>query len=138
MVLMPPTCGLVVDLALSSDQGLSFNQKDIIMPTTMGPLPKGTRVALASGTARMLKLSPSDRSISLMEPLGGIHNLDVIGARSNGLFYNLKTGDLIDFRLIQQVTVALDRVKTTKAVLSVTGNQPMTAQIAREHDNSPG
>ena len=34
--------GLVVDLALSNDQDLSFNREDIIMPSTKGPLPKGT------------------------------------------------------------------------------------------------
>ncbi|MAH56970.1 MAG: hypothetical protein CMN91_00760 [Synechococcus sp. ARS1019] len=124
--------GLVVDLALSSDQELSFNREDIIMPSTMGPLPKGTRVALASGTARVLKLSSSDRSISLMGPLGGIHNLDVIANRSNDLFPNLKPGDLVDFRLIQPVAVALDRVKTTKAVRSVAGEQPMTAALRED------
>ena len=35
-------------------------------------------MALASGTARVVKLSASGRSLSLMGPIGGIHNLDVV------------------------------------------------------------
>ena len=127
--------GLVVDLQLSKSSELSLNREDIIMPSTMGPLPKGTRVALASGTARVLKVSAKDRSISLMGPLGGIHNLDVISDASDDLFPKLKTGDLVDFRLIQPVAVALDRVRAGKAVRSVAGEPPMTAPL-REHPAS--
>ena len=39
---------------------------------------KSMLVALASDTARVVKLSATDRSLSLMGPLGGIHNLDVV------------------------------------------------------------
>ena len=98
----------------------------------MGLLPKGTRVSLASGTAQVLKLSSSDRNISFMWPLGGIHNLDVIADSSDDLFPNLKPGDLVDFRLIQPVAVALDRVKPIKAVRSVAGDQPMTATLRED------
>ena len=42
----------MVDLERSRDKQLSFNREDIYMPTDMGPLKKGMRVALASGTAR--------------------------------------------------------------------------------------
>ena len=62
--------GLVVDLQRSTTNKLSFNREDIIMPLDMGPLKKGMRLALASGTARIIKLSEDDRSISLMGPLG--------------------------------------------------------------------
>ena len=124
--------GLVLDIALSTSQELSFSRKDIIMPKTMIPLSKGTRVALASGTARVLKLSSSDRNISLMGPLGGIHNLDVTTDSSDDLFPNLKPGDLVDFRLIQPVAVALERVKPIKAVRSVAGDQPMTATLRED------
>ena len=127
--------GLVVDIERSKNKELSFNREDIIMPTTMGPLAKGTRVALASGTARVVKVSSQDRSISLMGPLGGIHNLDVITDASNDLFPKLKTGDIVDFRMIQPVAVALDRVTTTKAVRSVGGQQPMTTTL-RENSRS--
>ena len=63
--------GLVVDLERSRDKQLSFNREDIYMPTDMGPLKKGMRVALASGTARVIKLSERDRTLSLLGPLGG-------------------------------------------------------------------
>ena len=56
--------GLVVDLARSTSSELSFDREDIIMPTDMAPLKRGMRVALASGTARVVKLSRADRSIS--------------------------------------------------------------------------
>ena len=125
--------GLVVDIERSNNKELSFNREDIIMPTTMGPLAKGTRVALASGTARVVKVSSQDRSISLMGPLGGIHNLDVITDASNDLFPNLRTGDIVDFRMIQPVAVAMDRVTTTKGVRSVGGQQPLTTTL---RDNS--
>ena len=62
--------GLVVDLQRSSSKELSFNREDIYMPSDMGPLKKGMRVALASGTARVVKASKRDRSISLIGPLG--------------------------------------------------------------------
>ena len=102
--------GLIVDLERSEASDLSFDREDIIMPSDMGPLKQGMRVALASGTARVVKLSKKDRSISLMGPLGGIHNLDVIGDATDDLFPQLKTGDVVDFRLIQPVAVAVDRV----------------------------
>ena len=53
--------GLVVGLERSQSKALSFEREDSIMPMAMGPLKKGMRVALASGTARVLKLSEADR-----------------------------------------------------------------------------
>jgi len=121
--------GLVVDLERSTATTLSFDREDIIMPMDMGPLKKGMRVALASGTARVVKVSASDRSLSLMGPLGGIHNLDVVmpGDASSGddLFPALQAGDLVDFRLIQPVAVDIDRVATTAATAGVSTSQPL-------------
>ena len=121
--------GLVVDLERSTATTLSFDREDIIMPMDMGPLKKGMRVALASGTARVVKVSASDRSLSLMGPLGGIHNLDVVmpGDASSGddLFPALQAGDLVDFRLIQPVAVGIDRVATTAATAGVSTSQPL-------------
>ena len=108
--------GLVVDLTRSSSDELSFNREDIIMPTDMGPLKQGMRVALASGTARVVKLSRTDRSISLMGPLGGIHNLDVVADASDDLFPTLTIGDLVDFRLIQPVAVGVDRIAVADGI----------------------
>ena len=121
--------GLVVDLTRSSSDELSFNREDIIMPTDMGPLKQGMRVALASGTARVVKLSRTDRSISLMGPLGGIHNLDVVADASDDLFPTLTIGDLVDFRLIQPVAVGVDRIAVADGIPGTTDVQPLVARI---------
>jgi hypothetical protein len=95
----------------------------------MGPLKKGMRVALASGTARVIKVSSEDRSISLMGPLGGIHNLDVVVDASDDLFPRLKIGDVVDFRLIQPVAVGLDRIAVADGIPGTTDAQPLVARI---------
>ena len=120
--------GLVVDLERSASNQLSFDREDIIMPSDMGPLKKGMRVALASGTARVIKLSDKDRSLSLMGPLGGIHNLDVIAPSGADLFPSLKVGDLVTFRMIQPVAVDIDKV-TTAAAPSRPVPQPLVAAV---------
>lgn len=118
--------GLVVDLQRSATKELSFNREDIIMPLNMGPLKKGMRLALASGTARIIKLSEVDRSISLMGPLGGIHNLDVLADSGDDLFPLLNAGDLVDFRLIQPVAVQIKKASIAKAQANAaTKSQPL-------------
>ena len=126
--------GLVVDLERSKATTLSFDREDIIMPMDMGPLKQGMRVALASGTARVLKLSASDRSLSLMGPLGGIHNLDVVmpsdASSGEDLFPLLQAGDLVDFRLIQPVAVGIDRVSRPVAQPGVSTSPPLPSRGA--------
>ena len=122
--------GLVVDLERSTATALSIDREDIIMPMDMGPLKKGMRVALASGTARVVKLSATDRSLSLMGPLGGIHNLDVVMPSGADLFPALQAGDLVDFRLIQPVAVGIDRVATTAATAGASTSQPLLSGAA--------
>ena len=126
--------GLVVDLERSKSATLSFDREDIIMPMDMGPLKKGMRVALASGTARVVKVSATDRSLSLMGPLGGIHNLDVVmpsdASSGDDLFPALQAGDLVDFRLIQPVAVGIDRVATTAATAGAATSQPLLSGAA--------
>lgn len=118
--------GLVVDLQRSATKELSFNREDIIMPLNMGPLKKGMRLALASGTARIIKLSEVDRSISLMGPLGVIHNLDVLADSGDDLFPLLNAGDLVDFRLIQPVAVQIKKASIAKAQANAaTKSQPL-------------
>ena len=121
--------GLVVDLERSTATTLSFDREDIIMPMDMGPLKKGMRVALASGTARVVKLSSTDRSLSLMGPLGGIHNLDVVmpsdDPSDDDLFLALQAGDLVDFRLIQPVAVGIDRVAMSAAKAGASTSPPL-------------
>ena len=97
--------GLLVDLEPSDDQELSFSREDIILPSDMGKLKKGMRVALASGTGRVIKLDRKDGSLSLMGPFGGINNLDVLVTPENDPLEDLNVGDLVDFRLVQPVAV---------------------------------
>ncbi|QNI76807.1 hypothetical protein [Synechococcus sp. MVIR-18-1] len=97
--------GLLVDLEPSDDQDLSFSREDIILPSDMGKLKKGMRVALASGTGRVIKLDRQDGSLSLMGPFGGINNLDVLVTPENDPLKDLNVGDLVDFRLVQPVAV---------------------------------
>ena len=126
--------GLVVDLERSKATALSFDREDIIMPMDMGPLKKGMRVALASGTARVVKLSATDRSLSLMGPLGGIHNLDVVmpndDPSNDDLFPALQAGDLVDFRLIQPVAVGIDRVAAPAAKAAASTSPPLLSAAA--------
>ena len=97
--------GLLVDLEPSDDQDLSFSREDIILPSDMGKLKKGMRVALASGTGRVIKLDRQDGSLSLLGPFGGINNLDVLVTPENDPLEDLNVGDLVDFRLVQPVAV---------------------------------
>ena len=122
--------GLVVDLERSTATTLSFDREDIIMPMDMGPLKKGMRMALASGTARVVKVSASDRSLSLMGPLGGIHNLDVVMPSGDDLFPALQAGDLVDFRLIQPVAVGIDRIATAAATAGASTSHPLLSSRA--------
>ena len=124
--------GLVVDLERSRDKQLSFNREDIYMPTDMGPLKKGMRVALASGTARVIKLSERDRTLSLMGPLGGIHNLDVLADPGDDLFPNLRAGDVVSFRLIQPVAVDVDKLAAAAAARGTTVEQPLLATVVND------
>ena len=88
------------------------------------------RMALASGTARFVKVSATDRSLSLMGPLGGIHNLDVVMPSGDDLFPALQAGDLVDFRLIQPVAVGIDRVATAAATAGASTSQPLLSSRA--------
>ena len=125
--------GLIVDLQRSTTKELSFNREDIIMPLNMGPLKKGMRLALASGTARVIKLSEVDRSISLMGPLGGIHNLDVLADSGDDLFPLLNAGDLVDFRLIQPVAVQIKKASIAKAQgNAATKSQPLLSDAVTQ------
>ena len=125
--------GLVVDLQRSSSKELSFNREDIYMPSNMGPLKKGMRVALASGTARVVKASKRDRSISLIGPLGGIHNLDVLPVPGQDLFPKLQPGDVVAFRLIQPVAVAIDRDDSQTAQKRSVAAQPLQAPVVNNN-----
>ena len=119
--------GLLVDLEPSDDQDLSFSREDIILPGDMGKLKKGMRVALASGTGRVIKLDRKDGSLSLMGPFGGINNLDVLVTPENDPLEDLNVGDLVDFRLVQPVAVDVRKLSRSKSVPS-----PLTPPLASD------
>jgi hypothetical protein len=77
-----------------------------------------------------LKVSATDRSLSLMGPLGGIHNLDVVMPSGSDLFPALNAGDLVDFRLIQPVAVDIDRVSTPAETSGASQKQPLLSAVA--------
>ena len=122
--------GLLIDLEPSQDQDLSFSREDIILPTDMGKLKKGMRVALASGTGRVIKLDRQDGSLSLMGPFGGINNLDVLVTPEIDPLEDLKVGDFVDFRLVQPIAVdvrKLPRAASRPSALTA----PLTANLLR-------
>lgn len=123
--------GLVVDLEPSQEQELSFSREDIILPMDMGQMTKGMRVALASGTARVIRIDRQDHSISLMGPLGGIHNLDVLNAQGDDDFADLKTGDLVDFRLIQPMALSVRKLPASSLTKAPTGAAPTSVRTVR-------
>ena len=122
--------GLLIDLKPSKDQDLSFSREDIILPTDMGRLKKGMRVALASGTGRVVKLDRQDGSLSLMGPFGGINNLDVLVTPANDPLEDLKVGEFVDFRLVQPIAVDVRKLSTSASRPSAL-TAPLTADLLR-------
>ena len=122
--------GLLVDLEPSQDQDLSFSREDIILPSDMGKLKKGMRVALASGTGRVVKLDRQDGSLSLMGPFGGINNLDVLVTPKNDPLEDLKVGEFVDFRLVQPIAVDVRKI-TSSANNPSALTAPLTADLLR-------
>ena len=89
-------------------------------------------MALASSTARVVKLSATDRSHRLMGPLGGIHNPDVVMPSGDDLPPALKARDLVNFCLVQPVAVNIDRVSTPASTAGAsTSQQMLTSAIDR-------
>lgn len=122
--------GLLIDLEPSKDQDLSFSREDIILPTDMGRLKKGMRVALASGTGRVVKLDRQDGSLSLMGPFGGINNLDVLVTPANDPLEDLKVGEFVDFRLVQPIAVDVRKLSSSASRSSVF-TAPLEADLLR-------
>ena len=122
--------GLLIDLEPSKDQDLSFSREDIILPTDMGRLKKGMRVALASGTGRVVKLDRQDGSLYLMGPFGGINNLDVLVTPANDPLEDLKVGEFVDFRLVQPIAVDVRKLSSSANRPSAL-TAPLTADLLR-------
>ncbi|ABI47089.1 hypothetical protein [Synechococcus sp. CC9311] len=122
--------GLLIDLEPSQDQDLSFSREDIILPGDMGRLKKGMRVALASGTGRVVKLDRQDGSLSLMGPFGGINNLDVLVTPENDPLEDLKVGEFVDFRLVQPIAVDVRKLSSSASRPSAL-KAPLKANLLR-------
>ena len=122
--------GLLIELEPSKDQDLSFSREDIILPSDMGKLKKGMRVALASGTGRVVKLDRQDGSLSLMGPFGGINSLDVLVTPENDPLEDLKVGDFVDFRLVQPIAVDVRKLSSS-ARRSSALTAPLEANLLR-------
>jgi len=101
--------GLVVDLRKSSINKLSFEREDVILSEDFGDVRKGARVAMATGTAEVVKVSEKDQALSLRGPFGGVHNLDVRDAIDGDPLDRLKVGDFVEFRAIKPIAIAIQK-----------------------------
>ena len=99
--------GLVVDLRRSPVQRLSFQREDLILSDDFGPVRKGARIAMATGTAEVVKISQKDHEVSLRGPFGGVHNLDVRHDIGGDPVKTLKVGDYVEFRAIKPIAIAI-------------------------------
>ena len=63
-----------------------------------------------------------------MGPLGGIHNLDVLAMPGLDLFPDLNPGDVVSFRLIQPVAVAVDAYTLPASAGRQAAEQPLLAR----------
>jgi hypothetical protein len=99
--------GLVVDLRPATNKALSFERQDVEIAGDFGPVPKGTRVAMATGSAEVVRISRTDRTLSLRGPFGKVHNLDVSKRMPGTVFDELALGDLVEFRFIKPVAIRI-------------------------------
>ena len=102
--------GLVVDLRSSRQRELMLQREDRQLGRDFGPVPAGARVALATGTAEVVRLSRTDHKITLRGPLGKIHKLDIRPELENEVFAGLSVGDMVDFRLINPIAIRIQPV----------------------------
>ena len=99
--------GLVVDPRRSPVNRLTFKREDVILSSDFGEVRKGARVAMATGTAEVVKVSEQDQELSLRGPFGGVHNLDVRGDINGDPVQTLKVGDYVEFRAIKPIAIAV-------------------------------
>ena len=103
--------GLVVDLRKSPVNRLTFQREDVILSSDFGEVRKGARVAMATGTAEVVKVSEKDQELSLRGPFGGVHNLDVRSDINGDPLQTLKVGDYVEFRGIKPIAIAVRALK---------------------------
>ena len=97
----------MVDLRKSATNKLSFNRQDVILSEDFGEVRKGAKVAMATGTAEVVKVSEQDHEISLRGPFGGVHNLDVRHKIDGDPVEQLSVGDFVEFRMIKPIAIAI-------------------------------
>ncbi len=102
--------GLVVDLRSSQQTHLTLQREDRRLGRDFGPVPAGARVAMASGTAEVVRLSRTDHMVTLRGPLGKIHKLDIRPELKDEVFAGLSVGDMVDFRLIKPIAIRIEPV----------------------------
>jgi hypothetical protein len=107
--------GLVVDLLPASATQLTVTRATVILASAFGPVPKGTRVTMATGTAEVVRIARKDHTISLSGPDGQVHNLDGCRALEQEALTSLPVGDLVNFRLIQPLACAIQRQATGRS-----------------------
>ncbi|KZR89731.1 hypothetical protein [Synechococcus sp. MIT S9508] len=99
--------GLVVDLRSSQQNQLTLQREDRRLGRDFGPVPAGARVAMATGTAEVVRLSRTDHKLTLRGPLGKIHKLDIRPELEAEVFADLSVGDMVDFRLIKPIAIRI-------------------------------
>ena len=102
--------GLVVDLRSSQQNQLTLQREDRRLGRDFGPVPAGARVAMATGTAEVVRLSRTDHKVTLRGPLGKIHKLDIRPELEAEVFAGLSVGDMVDFRLIKPIAIRIQPV----------------------------
>jgi hypothetical protein len=107
--------GLVVDLLPASATQLTVTRATVILASAFGPVPKGTRVTMATGTAEVVRIARKDHTISLRGPDGQVHILDGCRALEQEALTSLPVGDLVNFRLIQPLACAIQRQATGRS-----------------------
>jgi len=102
--------GLVVDLRSSRQTELTLQREDRRLGRDFGPVPAGARIAMATGTEEVVRLSRTDHKITLRGPLGKIHKLDIRPELESEVFAGLSVGDMVDFRLINPIAIRIQPV----------------------------
>ena len=95
----------LVNLRKSEINKLSFNRQDVILSEDFGEVRKGAKVAMATGTAEVVKVSEQDHEISLRGPFGRVHNLDVHHNLNVDPVEQLSVGGFVEFRIIKPIAI---------------------------------
>ena len=62
---------------------------------------------MGTGNAEVVMLSEQDHKLSLLEPFGGVHNLEVRPGLNGDPLNQLKVGVLVGFRSIQTIAIGI-------------------------------